>query len=114
MNQKLKRILQVFLTLLLLFGASNIIARSHYGTEGHVEVFHSPISVSGADQFLINNDAIYVGNNANSSIQVFDAVGNFLYGLRLPSSGGSFWMCKPDARLFIYIVRTNQVLELLG
>ena len=55
-----------------------------------------------------------MGNNANSSIQVFDAVGNFLYGLRLPSFGGSFWMCKSDARLFIYIVRTNQVFELLG
>ena len=113
MNKKFKNFLQIVFIVLSLVGFADILTNFHYGTAEHIEVLHKPVSISGSTKFIIA-DNIYIGNIENSSIQVFDSNGKYIYGLRLPTSGGDFWMCRSEEYIYIYIIRNGLLFKLFN
>lgn len=73
-----------------------------------VTEFYQPISINRIN-YIKQNDSndIFIGGKENSSIQVFNSNGNFLYGVSIPTNGGDYDFGFINNELHIITRRSN-------
>lgn len=78
-------------------------------------IFEEPKALAGKVKILVDDHGdIYATSDGKCYFQKYDKDGNFLYGISIPTNGGSYDSYFMNDALYIIVVRGNMGYEICG
>lgn len=80
-----------------------------------ISIYEEPEALAGKAKIMVDEVGnIYATSDGNCHIQKYDKEGSFLFGISVPSSGGSYYSFLMKDVLYVYVVRTRMYYEVQG